>query len=87
MIHYRSLSGRKNVFGRTDRGKKGVHDFFQTHHCSELCRMLNRKWVSKLGESQLESLDAAGLLNFNVGCAIDKSREATRLRKFKHNRK
>jgi hypothetical protein len=45
VIHYTSSSGKKNVFGRTDRGKNGTHDFFKTHKCSELCRMLNRKWV------------------------------------------
>ena len=45
VIHYVSRTGRKNVFGRTDRGKKGIHDFFKTHECTELCRMLDKKWV------------------------------------------
>ena len=44
VIHYSSATGRKNVYGRTDRGKKGMHDFFKTHKCGELCRMLRRKW-------------------------------------------
>lgn len=45
VIHYSSTTGRKNVFGRTDRGKSGSKDFFVSHKCGELCRMLNRKWV------------------------------------------
>ena len=40
-------AGRKNVFGRTDRGKKGMHDFFRTHKCSNLCEMLQRRWVRR----------------------------------------
>lgn len=39
------ISGRKGVYGRTDLGKKGMHNFFKTHNCGELCRMLRRKWV------------------------------------------
>jgi hypothetical protein len=30
VIHYSSITGRKNVFGRTDRGKVGMHDFFKS---------------------------------------------------------
>jgi hypothetical protein len=45
VIHYSSSRGRTNVFGRTDRGKKGINSFFRTHKCSELCRALNREWV------------------------------------------
>jgi hypothetical protein len=45
VIHYSSSRGRTNVFGRTDRGRKGMTSFFKTHKCSELCRMLNRTWV------------------------------------------
>ena len=52
VIHYRSKTGRKNVFGRTDRGKKGVHDFFKTHECTELCRMLNRRWIRRAEQEQ-----------------------------------
>jgi len=40
VIHFRSRHGRKNVFGRTDHGSKGIHNFFHTHKCSPLCRML-----------------------------------------------
>jgi hypothetical protein len=47
VIHYRSSKGRKCVFGRTDRGADGVDDFFKSHVCSELCRMMKRKWVAE----------------------------------------
>ena len=39
-IHYRSTRGRQMVFGRTDRGKKGMQQFFQTHTCNPLCKIL-----------------------------------------------
>jgi len=39
-IHYKSKSGRNNVFGRSDRGKKGMHSFFITHKCNNLCKAL-----------------------------------------------
>jgi len=45
VIHHTSDSGRKNVYGRTDRGKDGTDDFFKTHVCSELCRMMPRTWI------------------------------------------
>ena len=46
VIHYRSSTGRTSVFGRTDRGAKGIHDFFRTHGCGELCRALHRVWFA-----------------------------------------
>ena len=52
VIHFKSRRGRNNVFGRTDRGPKGVHDFFKSHTCSPLCRALNRRWVKRVGEQQ-----------------------------------
>jgi len=45
VVHHRSKTGRKNVYGRTDRGADGTDDFFKTHVCSELCRMIKRTWV------------------------------------------
>ena len=47
VIHYynpRAYSCRKNVHGRTDHGKEGIHKFFDTHadHCGPLCRIANR---------------------------------------------
>ena len=40
VIHYKSKSGRKNVFGRTDKGQKGINDFFVTHKCNNVCKAL-----------------------------------------------
>lgn len=40
VIHYRSSSGRKQVYGKTDLGKKGAHRFFETHDCNDVCRLL-----------------------------------------------
>ena len=61
VIHFYSKRGRRNVFGRTDRGKKGVNDFFKTHICGSLCRALNRRWVKRVAEKQrgshLDGLD------------------------------
>ena len=33
-------SEKKGTFGRTDRGKDGIHDFFKTHQCSPVCYLL-----------------------------------------------
>jgi hypothetical protein len=50
-IHYRSSGGCVNVYGRTDKGEHGILDFFKTHKCSELCRMINKKWSKKSGRA------------------------------------
>jgi hypothetical protein len=60
VIHFKSRTGRRNVFGRTDRGGKGVEDFFKSHQCGPLCRMLNRRWVRRVGEHQRDQ-QVAGL--------------------------
>ena len=39
-IHYDSPSRRSNVFGQTDRGQKGMSEFFKTHECNNLCKAL-----------------------------------------------
>ena len=56
-IHYKSASGRRHVFGRTDRGEKGINAFFKTHTCSALCRALDKTWIrdarAGLGEKKL----------------------------------
>ena len=40
VIHYKSSRGVKNTFGRTDCGKKGISDFFRTHICNPLCKLV-----------------------------------------------
>jgi hypothetical protein len=47
VIHYYNPDGytcRKNVHGRTDQGKEGMHKFFHTHsdYCGHLCKIVNR---------------------------------------------
>ncbi len=39
-IHYESRHGRVMVHGRTDKGRRGMHNFFRTHQCNALCRLL-----------------------------------------------
>ena len=47
VIHRRHKQGsRRNTYGRTDRGDAGIHNFFKTHECSELCKRLQRKWLA-----------------------------------------
>uniref|UniRef100_A0A7S4VGU0 Alpha-type protein kinase domain-containing protein n=1 Tax=Ditylum brightwellii TaxID=49249 RepID=A0A7S4VGU0_9STRA len=55
VIHFMSRRKMKSIFGRTDRGYKGRNDFFRTHKCSPLCRMINRRWIRKVGEHQRSS--------------------------------
>jgi Alpha-kinase family len=47
-IHYRSTK-REMVFGRTDKGQKGMQLFFSTHKCTPICKFLsltgkNKQW-------------------------------------------
>lgn len=51
VIHCRSVSGRKNVFGRTDRDQKGIDSFYKTHKCSDLCEALEKTWLETKAES------------------------------------
>ncbi|KAL3942710.1 MAG: hypothetical protein SGBAC_003155 [Bacillariaceae sp.] len=51
-IHYRSNRGRRHVFGRTDDGEAGMDKFFDTHKCSQVCKMMqlsrkNKNWRKK----------------------------------------
>ncbi|KAJ3228534.1 hypothetical protein HDU81_006133 [Chytriomyces hyalinus] len=40
-IHFSGNSkGGKRKFGRTNRGKYGIADFFKTHKCNDICRVL-----------------------------------------------
>ncbi|CAM9618784.1 unnamed protein product [Ectocarpus fasciculatus] len=40
VIHYRSKSGRTQVYGKTDLGRSGMNKFFETHRCNDVCRLL-----------------------------------------------
>ena len=40
VIHYRSETGRQQVYGKTDHGLRGMHAFFTTHQCNDVCRLL-----------------------------------------------
>ena len=40
VIHNVSKKGRRNVYGRTDKGREGVDCFFETHRCNGICQRL-----------------------------------------------
>ena len=40
VIHKKGSNISKWNFGRADRGVKGMNAFFQTHKCSEVCKLL-----------------------------------------------
>jgi hypothetical protein len=40
VIHHSTDSSRKHIFGRTDRGHHGICDFFRSHKCNTICRLL-----------------------------------------------
>lgn len=40
VIHYSSRSGRRQVYGKTDFGRKGMQNFFKTHLCNDVCVLL-----------------------------------------------
>eukprot|EP00457_Paulinella_chromatophora_P002415 gb/GEZN01002420.1/.p1 GENE.gb/GEZN01002420.1/~~gb/GEZN01002420.1/.p1 ORF type:complete len:691 (+),score=61.79 gb/GEZN01002420.1/:91-2073(+) len=39
-IHDHSHRSHRGRYGRTDRGKKGMHRFFQSHKCNAVCKLL-----------------------------------------------
>lgn len=43
-IHYHNCEkeDKSHVYGSTDRGKKGINDFFSSHRCNELCEIITR---------------------------------------------
>ena len=45
-IHYHS---KKSKFGRTDHGDVGINNFFKTHQCNHLCRILSISNASYTG--------------------------------------
>eukprot|EP00111_Clytia_hemisphaerica_P010941 TCONS_00032060-protein len=46
-IHYASQNGRRHVFGRTDKGKNGMLEFFKTHKCNKLCDLLRLSSIKR----------------------------------------
>ena len=59
VIHYASNKGRKNVYGRTDKGRKGIHEFFKTQRCNELCALLKlsrKHWTTSKQEGMSDTL-------------------------------
>jgi hypothetical protein len=57
VIHYRSSSGRKNRFGRTDQGQKGIESCYKTHKCSDLCKALETTWIETNTETKKRRRD------------------------------
>ena len=47
VIHHWSGKGRRRNFGRTDHGKRGIHNFWKTHQCSPVCRMIRRRFYPR----------------------------------------
>eukprot|EP00970_Alexandrium_tamarense_P013794 scaffold3686_cov193-Alexandrium_tamarense.AAC.22 len=72
-IHYKEQTHRIN-FGRTDLGEEGIQKFLLTHKCSELCRMICKRWLDKPLEAdyiQYERLGRYGSVTED-GTAHDK---------------
>ena len=61
VIHYKSKSGRKYVFGRTDQGQKGIDNFFKTHKCNTFAKLLGFRLIS-----------GSYLVNFNLSVVVPK---------------
>ena len=51
-IHYRSKSGKNNVFGRTDAGEAGMDLFFKTHKCNRVCKLMQLSRKNKAWKKQ-----------------------------------
>lgn len=62
VIHSNSQIARQQMFGRTDLGKKGMHKFFRTHVCNDVCRLLKLP-----GSRSPEAKAAEKAANSNAG--------------------
>ena len=51
VIHYKSQKSRRHVYGRTDLGEEGIHNFFRTHKHTKLCSLIHRRWLKQKEES------------------------------------
>mmetsp|Transcript_8954 Transcript_8954/g.26534 ORF Transcript_8954/g.26534 Transcript_8954/m.26534 type:complete len:105 (-) Transcript_8954:37-351(-) len=47
VIHHWSAKGRRRNFGRTDHGKRGIHNFWKTHRCSPVCSMIRPRFYPR----------------------------------------
>jgi len=45
-----AIHSRKQQFGPTDRGRQGMHQFFNTHVCNPLCEALRLRMPKKREE-------------------------------------
>jgi len=57
VIHYKSARQRKNLFGRTDKGEEGIHNFYKTHKCSNLCRMVDPRTKISIEDPSLKMFE------------------------------
>lgn len=48
VIHHRSSHGSQSKYGRTDKGMEGIHAFFATHKCSNLCRWPKKRRLLRM---------------------------------------
>ena len=52
-IHYKKRTDRDD-YGRTDLGDNGIEQFFKTHVCSDLCRMVCRQFIDTAEDDIIE---------------------------------
>mmetsp|Transcript_66886 Transcript_66886/g.131663 ORF Transcript_66886/g.131663 Transcript_66886/m.131663 type:complete len:302 (+) Transcript_66886:1396-2301(+) len=61
VIHHRSSTDKKRIYGRTDHGIDGIEAFLKTHRCCNLCRMVRAyayiPWVNDHDFEDKTSLD------------------------------
>lgn len=48
VIHYHDARkhSQRGLYGRTDMGRKGIHDFFKSHQCNCLCDLVTKGFVT-----------------------------------------
>jgi len=54
-IHYHSKRGRQMVFGRTDKGRRGMDLFFKTHKCTIICKFMQLSRKNKFWRKEWRS--------------------------------
>lgn len=80
-VHYSKRTQRID-FGRTDKGEQGIEEFFRTHVCSDLCRMVCRQWINeKKGDFiQYESIGDDPMIY--DGCESQNEQKSVKLVRF-----